>query len=782
MSVRTRSRRLRSFLRCACLLPVASLLPGGARCAVGHTVDDAASPAGASAIRATDLFRVRTVAEIDVSIDGLRAIASVRSIHGSMTDRLGGGPAGSAAAAVVAPGDSRARGPGNQQHLFLLEPGRSEPRWVQLTFGDRRDTHARLSPDGRQVAFLRESDPGDTAVEGRQVWILPLDGGGEARRVSALPHGVAALTWSPDGRRLLLSSDEPLHALPVPTTWPTERPGEAGAGAVGGTADPDGTPAEARAWLERNALGGDPVVMYRLDFQDERALRPDVRVRTLHLVDADGSPSTSSRVSVAARDHRDAVYLPDGSAVLYIAPADDAVHPDRQQETVIRRLVPATGRDEVALRLPGWTLRQPKPSRDGLVVALLGSPVDEPAYRLAQLGVATISASGLGMPVWLTEDATMTASIRAFEWLPARSSLVFTMARRGAIPLLVMGFGLLEPAVLVDSIGGLPAQIGAIGAGAGTTVYAASTAANPAVIRVNDARGDRPAVDLNPWIPSRRLSQPERLEVRRPDGTNVEGWYMPPSDTGPPGTDTAVNAAPPPLIVQIHGGPAVMWGPAEPTMWHEWQCACARGYAVVFCNPRGSTGYGAAFQRLNRQDWAEGPAGDVLAIVDAAMARYRVDPARLYLTGGSYGGFLTAAIIARDNRFRAAVAQRGVYDLHTFFGEGNAFRLVERAFGGPPWDPPVRAILRRESPLSQVTRMRTPLLIMHGSSDLRTGVSQSEMLYRSLKVLDRPVEYVRYPGADHDLSRRGDPLQRLDRVLRIIEFFDRHGGESVGRP
>jgi dipeptidyl aminopeptidase/acylaminoacyl peptidase len=115
-----------------------------------------------------------------------------------------------------------------------------------------------------------------------------------------------------------------------------------------------------------------------------------------------------------------------------------------------------------------------------------------------------------------------------------------------------------------------------------------------------------------------------------------------------------------------------------------------------------------------------------------------------------------------------------VYDLDTFFGEGNAWELVPWCFGGYPWDPRTKPVLQRESPFTYVNRIRTPLLIIHASDDLRTGVSQSEMMFRALAVLGQPVEYVRYPDAGHDLSRTGDPKQRLDRLNRIIEFFERY--------
>jgi len=227
-------------------------------------------------------------------------------------------------------------------------------------------------------------------------------------------------------------------------------------------------------------------------------------------------------------------------------------------------------------------------------------------------------------------------------------------------------------------------------------------------------------------------------------------------------------------------------------MWHEFQYFASRGYGIVYSNPRGSGGYGHAFKKGNYQDWGVGPAGDVLAAVDQAVRRERwVDPSRLVTTGGSYAGYLVAWIVSQDQRFQAAVAQRGVYDLGMFMGEGNAWRLIPNHFGGYPWEndaleivanesgneaatPSVRDLLFANSPLTFVDQIQTPLLIMHGDNDLRTGVIQSEVLYKSLKILNRPVEYVRYPRAGHDLSRSGNPRQRMDRILRIHEFLGRY--------
>lgn len=217
-----------------------------------------------------------------------------------------------------------------------------------------------------------------------------------------------------------------------------------------------------------------------------------------------------------------------------------------------------------------------------------------------------------------------------------------------------------------------------------------------------------------------------------------------------------------------------MWGPGEASMWHEFQFFCSKGYGVVYCNPRGSGGYGKEFLRGNVNDWGAGPTKDVLTALDKTVAEGWADTSKLVVTGGSYAGYLVAWIIGHDHRFKAACSQRGVYDLATFFGEGNAWRLVPNYFGGYPWEPEVNATLVRESPITYVKNITTPYIIFHGENDRRTGFVQGEMLYRSLKVLGRPVEYVRHPGATHELTRSGDNRQRIDQMLRTYEFFERY--------
>ncbi len=155
-------------------------------------------------------------------------------------------------------------------------------------------------------------------------------------------------------------------------------------------------------------------------------------------------------------------------------------------------------------------------------------------------------------------------------------------------------------------------------------------------------------------------------------------------------------------------------------------------------------------------DWGTGPTSDVLTALDKAVGEGWAETSRLVVTGGSYAGYLVAWIIAHDHRFKAACSQRGVYDLATFFGEGNAWRLVPNYFGGYPGKQQQKQILKESHPLTTYKNITTPYLIFHGENDRRTGFVQSEMLYRSLKVMGRPVEYVRHPGGTHELTRSGN--------------------------
>jgi dipeptidyl aminopeptidase/acylaminoacyl peptidase len=206
---------------------------------------------------------------------------------------------------------------------------------------------------------------------------------------------------------------------------------------------------------------------------------------------------------------------------------------------------------------------------------------------------------------------------------------------------------------------------------------------------------------------------------------------------------------------------------------HEFQLMAARGYVVVYCNPRGSAGFEEEFTTITRTRWGESDMPDVMAAVDWAIGQGYIDENRLGVTGGSYGGYMTLWIIGHTDRFRAAVTQRCVSNLHSFYGTSDiGYFFGEYQFGGNAWEQ--REHFMKYSPISYVAEMKTPLLIVHSEEDYRCPIEQAEQVFTSLKRLGREVEFVRIPGENHNLSRTGKPKHRIERLEYIVGWFDKH--------
>ncbi len=256
------------------------------------------------------------------------------------------------------------------------------------------------------------------------------------------------------------------------------------------------------------------------------------------------------------------------------------------------------------------------------------------------------------------------------------------------------------------------------------------------------------------------LVQPE-TRWSEVDGRPIQGWYYRPNPlaSGAPARaaakGTASKAPAAPLVVEIHGGPHTLYGWSP--VW-EWQLLAAAGMGVWAANPRGSQGYGEAFNAANFRDWGPGPMRDILAGVDSLIADGLADPDRLGVTGGSYGGYLTSWIVGHTNRFRAAVTCRSVNDLTSQMSTGDIAgpSFGRQEFGAAPWEDP--ELYRWHSPLTYASEIRTPLLIQHSERDLRTPIGQAEELFTVLRSLRRPVRLMRVPDETHELTRSGHAL------------------------
>jgi dipeptidyl aminopeptidase/acylaminoacyl peptidase len=240
------------------------------------------------------------------------------------------------------------------------------------------------------------------------------------------------------------------------------------------------------------------------------------------------------------------------------------------------------------------------------------------------------------------------------------------------------------------------------------------------------------------------------------DDREIQGWLIPAGEGRRP------------LVTEIHGGPHTLYGWSP--MW-EFQLLAANGMSVFYCNPRGSEGYGRAFNEANLRDWGPGPMRDVIAGIDALIEDGLADPERLGVTGGSYGGYLTNWIVAHDDRFRAAMTCRSVADMAQLFltGDISGGDWAEQEFKATPWSDP--DFFRAISPITYASRIRTPLLIQHSERDLRTTVSQAEALFTVLRSLKRPVRFMLVPEETHELTRSGTPFRRVENLVQVRDWF-----------
>jgi len=715
-------------------------------------------------IQLSDMLRIVQLGNVSYSPDGQQILFSTNT---------------------VVEQDDRDRPYSYRSRIWLVPADGSTP--ARALTSDRANASQPVwHPSGRHIAFTRSLDGAS------QIMLLSLDGG-EPRAITAHENAASSPIWSPDGRRLMFSSNVSMRELlkhpdfAAGPAWDHEQDGRVLSSRPSGeiSPNPDGSLEEIRAWLDRNESARNPRVINRLNFLGETDLQPDLSFSHRYLVDVDvndhrSEPAAARALTSGYTSWSGGSWSADGEHIFLSTSYDDVIHPDRLNKSRIFRIATAGGSNEpeLLLEMEHHSLTGPQISPDGRWLTFSASDINDLSYAQTEIHLMRLG-TGQTIPLSAALDRSTGSAI----WSPDSRFVYFTANSNGGT--------VLYRAAPVDNPGA-PVRIHALTAFTegvrsfdvrNTSVafvrtsienpfelYTAQIATGRNLSDQQLLRNRAVLTDLNAsWLEGKLLSRPERGVVNV-DGFDIEYWIMEPTRRQPGKTY--------PLMLQIHGGPSAMWGPGEASMWFEFQYFAARGYGVVYSNPRGSGGYGRDFQHGNYRDWGFGPTRDVLAATDVAVALPWSDPERLVVTGGSYAGYLTAFIITQDHRFRAAFAQRGVYDLHTFLGEGNAWRLIPNHFGGFPWESAeVDSVLRANSPITYVDQIRTPLLIKHGDQDLRTGVIQSEMLYKALKIREQPVEYVRYPRAAHDMSRTGEPLQRMDRILRIYEYFERYVGD-----
>ena len=693
----------------------------------------------------TDLRRVVVVEELDISVDGRTAVVVRRSIAGNRY----------------------------VSHLFAIDLGsaRRIPRPVQLTHGVTRDTKPRLSADGRTLAFVR-SDPTDDDTPAA-IATLDLRRPATIRLARRGDHGgVGELAWSPDGRRLAFTAEVDPPRFIVGKVAPLAKRRRAS----GATANDDEPTPLARR-------------ITRADWRWDDEGHVD---RWSHLFVIDRPLAHPRRVTSGDYGVEHIAWHPDGRMVAFSA--SRGPEPDLHIRSTIWAVDvdgPTTEPREILAPLgwanhPAWSpdgrwiaafgLLEPEPLDDlspGVIVGpadgsrppvALAPDLDRPTGNWTDTDLNGWMVSGRHGPFWL-DDATLLATITdRGRSHPRRFPFDPTIGRPGPD----------QPAPLPRDVPGpwseATTHTVAVARATGSIVALGTLGTRAMEVMTLDLDAlDGPAWTTRSSFGSRWQAALEMPEMRRIDapGTSgpIETWIA-----SPPGA----GDRPLPTIVDVHGGPLGCWAPAPHL---EVILMTARGYRVVLPNIRGSAGYGRPWITPQLGDWGGVDAADVHAALDHVVELGLVDPKRLGVFGLSYGGFMVNWLVGTTDRFKAAVSENGVTNQISDWANSDSGPEYDRAsLLGDPFSPKGIEKLWRQSPLRHVTNVRTPLLMLQGEADQRCPPPDNEQFFIALRHLRRTVEYILYPEKSHTFAAAGRPDRRVDRMERMLDWFDRHLG------
>jgi len=604
--------------------------------------------------------------------------------------------------------------------------GSSPPR--RFTTSDKADGDPRWSPDGTQLAFTS-----NRADKASQLYVMPV-AGGEPRKLTSLKEDVTQAAWSPDGTRLCFVARVPDAAY-----------------------DEEEDKKRSPRRLTR--------LQYKLDSVGWTADRP----RHVFVVPADGSAEPVQLTDGDYEDHSPS-WSPDGATVAFVS----ARHPDWDLEMVHDvYLVAAEGGEPRRLTQGGGSVGGPSWAPDGtrLAIERYAGVFDDPKHSKIAL-VDAASGAITVLTASLDRNCTTYPGMREPLW--DGDDLVFVVEDHGNTHVYrVAADGSGEPQLLV---GGERVVTG-LDVVAGRLVFAVSEPAHLSELYDGGpVAGDDAAATAGRRLTSvgaafaaaRELVEPERFTAVSADGSEVDAWIMRPA-----GYEQGKRY---PTLLNIHGGPYGQYGQ---DFFDEFQVYCGAGYTVVFSNPRGSSGSTEDWARAIRGPGELGPGwgsvdyDDCMAVMDEAVRRFDfVDADRLGVIGGSYGGYMTSWIVGHTDRFKAAVSERAVNNFDSQWGSSD-FGWDFKGYMGTFLFEDVETYLK-VSPSSYAVDIHTPLLILHSENDLRCPVEQAEHLFVTLRLLKRPVEFVRFPAESHELTRSGSPLHRVQRFELVVEWFDRY--------
>ena len=662
-------------------------------------------------LEAEDLYRLKLVTGCEISPDGSHVVYCVHQVNRKTEKK--------------------------SSNLWIVPTQGGRAR--QYTFGEHTDIQPRWSPDGGWIAFIsnRENE------KRHQIYVIPFEGGGEARPISAFDGHVGGFSWSPEGDRLICSYRKASD--------------EAAEQARDKRRNPQGIVSRrvTRMFFKADGGGFIPRERWHLWTVDART------GRTVQLTSGD------------LHDELDPCWSPDGRSIAFCS--SSSADPDLDPDNIDLYVAPAAGGRSRKIEASFGPKEKPQFSPDGKWIAYLGQDGEMRFWKQTHLWV--VSTNGKGEARNLTKAFDVDVSPWTYSdmgvdhlpmappvWSKSGHAIYVQVSRYGNTGLKSVAID--GKARSLDAVVDDAGAVGLFGFDREQTklAYFRIQSDHPGEVYVRDMTSGRSrqltytnARILN----SIDLGEAEETWLENSDGTRVQGWIL-----KPPGFDPSRKY---PSILCIHGGPQVQHGNVFMFEFHYW---AARGYVVHYCNPRGSQGYGEAHTKAVWDNWGTVDYDDLMAWTDILSRKRYIDGKRMGVTGCSYGGFMTNWIIGHTSRFGAAVSQGSVSNLVSLYGSSDINWLFEREFGDKtPWGDIDH--YWRMSPLKYAADFRTPTLIIHPEQDLRCPVEQAEQLFVALKRLGVESEMILVPDESHALLRTGRTDRRVERLRSICEWFDR---------
>ena len=653
---------------------------------------------------------------------------------------------------------------------------------LRMTNG-KHDAHPRWSPDGNRIAFVRGGEKDDSGKpRPAQIAILSL-AGGEARIITDLPKGAAGPVWSPDSKRIAFMSST--TSEDIEKEQRKKNDAKAGGATTGATSKESAAPgspaAKADSDIDRES---DIHIITRAVYRDNDEGYLDFKrhehIWVIDVPTTSDEPAKPLQLTSGDFDEGEIVWTHDGSRIYFLTSRIDEPYYETASTDIysVACSPKMSGNTPEKLATVPMGIGDLALSPDGRRIAFHGS-VTQPVRSYSQPDLWTMDLAPNAQPRNLTAsyDFDMGSSVfgdnaaprggngATLHWSPDGRWLFDAVAKQGRTPLVrvdaqtgavteitrgdqaVLDFSITPDARTVVALVSTPVAIGDL-----FTVLISDNQ-NGAQTRITDA-------NKTLWS-QLNLTEPEEINYKSFDGMPIQGWIQKPPDLDPKKKY--------PLILDIHGGPHAAYG------WvfdHEFQWMAAKGYVVLYINPRGSTSYGQDFGNIIQYHYPGDDYRDLMAGVDEVLKRGYVDPKKLGVTGGSGGGVLTNWTVTQTDRFAAAVSQRDISNWASWWYTADFTLFQPNWFKAPPFQDPKDYANR--SAITFVEKIHTPMMFILGQADYRTPQdSGGEQLFRALKFLKRPTAMVVFPRETHELSRSGEPWHRIERLDNIVGWFDK---------